>query len=375
MGKSLAVGSVAGVGVRVHWSFGLLMAWVVASQIFRGATFAETLLSLIFLLLVFSCVVLHEFGHAIAARCFGIATRDITISPIGGMARLERIPQQPAHEIAIALAGPAVNTVIACLLLTVITPATGIANLSQIPAGSGYLLQQLLFVNVAMVALNLLPAFPMDGGRVLRALLTTMTGHPSATRCAARAGQVMAVALGVLSMLNPFVLILAAFIFWAASSEARQVTVREHFRRRRVRDAMISRLSTVSPDHSAHQTARRLVADAQRDFPVVADNAVVGMFRYENILQVLQTPDERTVEEMMDRDTKILEADAELLTALEASVGRKQTLPVTRNGALVGMLDPGRVDELLEARAQLNARSSLTETSDTAENVLLPSAN
>ena len=204
MNRSFSLGSILGIAIKVHWTFFLLVTWIFLASLLSGSDMSAATSQAAFVLLLFGCVVLHELGHALAARCFGIQTEDITLLPIGGLARLERMPRHPFQEIVVALAGPAVNVVIATLLLILIgLPSGGSSAFMGKLLGTGTL-EQLVFVNIALVAFNMLPAFPLDGGRVLRALLAIFLDYSVATRSAARLGQVFAVGLGLLGLANPF---------------------------------------------------------------------------------------------------------------------------------------------------------------------------
>ena len=171
MGKSLKFGTIAGIRIQVHWTFSLIIAWIVMTNLIAGNGLLAALSGVAFVLVLFGCVVLHELGHALAARCYGIPTRDITLLPIGGVARLEQMPRKPTQELVVALAGPMVNVMIAAGLFVLLAPRGGFANFASAPFEGGSFLHRLMFVNIALVAFNLLPAFPMDGGRVVRALL------------------------------------------------------------------------------------------------------------------------------------------------------------------------------------------------------------
>lgn len=222
------LGVVSGIGIYVHWSFWLLPAWV----LFTGSagSLAGALAAIGFVFAIFGCVVLHELGHALMARRFDVGTRDITLYPIGGVARLERIPTRPSQELAIALAGPAVNVVIAGVLLVVLL-ALGFGSegvvFSLTPAA---FLASLFAVNVALVVFNMLPAFPMDGGRVLRAFLAMWLPYDRATEIAVRVGQAVAIALGVIGLFSsPTLILIAVFVFLAAQGEL--MSVRNRFAR------------------------------------------------------------------------------------------------------------------------------------------------
>lgn len=211
------LGDIAGIGVYIHWSFWLLPAWILLSA---GGGFAGALTSVVFVFAVFGCVVLHELGHALMARQFNIGTRDITLYPIGGVASLERMPRRPAHELAIALAGPAVNVLIAAALFAVLVLGDiGTQGLLLDFAGGSFL-AKLLFVNLALVVFNMLPAFPMDGGRVLRAFMAMRLPYLRATEMAVRVGQAVAVVLGLVGLFSGGTLLFVAlFVYLAAQAE------------------------------------------------------------------------------------------------------------------------------------------------------------
>jgi len=216
------LGDFAGIGVYVHWSFWILPAWILMSGL-GGGLFAA-LASVGFVFAIFGCVVLHEFGHALMARQYHIGTRDITLYPIGGVASLERIPQRPSQELAIALAGPAVNVVIAAALFAVLL-VVGIGTQGLIfNLEGGSFLTNLMLVNVMLVVFNMLPAFPMDGGRVLRAVLAWNMPYVRATEIAARVGQGVALLLGLVGLFTGGTLIFVAmFVFLAAQAELAMV--------------------------------------------------------------------------------------------------------------------------------------------------------
>jgi Zn-dependent protease len=214
------LGNVEGIGVYIHWTFWLLPAWILLSTLSSGGGVGAAAISLVFVFAIFGCVVLHELGHALMARQYRIGTRDITLYPIGGVASLERMPTRPSAELAIALAGPAVNVVIAAgLFVLLLLSGVTASGMAFNPFGGG-LLANLMWVNVVLVIFNLLPAFPMDGGRVLRAFLAMQMPHANATVVAARVGQVMAVLMGLVGLFTGSMLMLVAvFVFLAAQAE------------------------------------------------------------------------------------------------------------------------------------------------------------
>tara|TARA_R110002096_G_scaffold200639_1_gene384607 strand:+ start:18071 stop:18880 length:810 start_codon:yes stop_codon:yes gene_type:complete len=227
----MKLGNPFGIGVFVHWTFGLLLAWIGLSSLFQNGI-VGAVFSILLIAALFGCVVLHELGHSLAARYFGIGTKDITLYPIGGVAKLERMPRDPAQELVIALAGPAVNVVIALLLVPVVL-LLGLPDLAAAaaPASVREFVFTLLSANIILVVFNMIPAFPMDGGRVLRAVLTMYRDHRWATNIAARIGQGLAIAFGVLGLFtfNLLWIVLAAFIFLAAGAERRSALWQSQF--------------------------------------------------------------------------------------------------------------------------------------------------
>ena len=240
-GKIIQLGTIAGIRIQVHWTFLLIVAWVALTSFFSGMNWLGAILNVGFILVLFGCVLLHELGHALAARMFGIPTRDITLLPIGGLARLERMPRKPVEEMVVALAGPAVNVVIAGLLLAVLLPTVGLQSLAAVPLGSGGFLQQLLVINVMLVAFNMLPAFPLDGGRVFRACWPRCSTIRPRREWPPQSGRFARSGSASWGLANPFLLIIAAFIFFGAAAEARQVAVREQYGGYQVRDGMLRR--------------------------------------------------------------------------------------------------------------------------------------
>jgi len=226
MGWSLNVGTIAGTAVRIHITFLLFLGWIfVASYVSDGPQAAAD--GLVFLILLFACVLLHEFGHIFTARAFGVLTPDVTLLPIGGMARLERIPEEPHQEFLVAIAGPLVNVAIAVVLVGFAGAHLDLGTLSAVESTKVSLADRLASVNIFLALFNMIPAFPMDGGRVLRALLASRMGYLRATEVAAQIGQGFAFVLGFAGLLwNPMLIFIAIFVYLAAASEAHSVAMR-----------------------------------------------------------------------------------------------------------------------------------------------------
>jgi Zn-dependent protease len=227
MRSSVKIATIFGIEVRIHVTFLLFLAWF-ALTYYQIAGFSGAVQGVLFILALFGCVLLHEFGHALAAREFGIKTPDITLLPIGGVARLSRIPDKPWQELVVAIAGPVVNVVIAAVLIFVIHGTTEILQVDRLENPRIELLGKLASINVMLVLFNMIPAFPMDGGRVLRSLLAMVVPYPLATQIAAWIGQGLAIVFAIIGFGgfaifglrgNPFLIFIAFFVFVGAQQE------------------------------------------------------------------------------------------------------------------------------------------------------------
>ena len=279
MSWSFSVGRLFGSELRVHATFFLLLAWIGAAA-WISAGPADAIVNVAFILALFACVVAHEFGHALMARHFGIRTPDITLLPIGGMARLEKMPDKPGQEIAVALAGPAVNVMIWVLITLVLGVQADIGSLQSLEDPAEGFLSRLAAVNIFLVVFNMIPAFPMDGGRVLRAVLATRLDRVRATRLAARAGQMIAFlfAFWGLTVGNPLLILIAVFVFMAAAAESSDVALHASAHDVPARDAMITSFESLLPDDTLETAARSLVRTTQAEFPVLgADGQLRGI--------------------------------------------------------------------------------------------------
>lgn len=279
MGPAFPLFTVAGIVVRVHWTFLLLLAWIFAMGAFAEGSegFLSGVRTVLFVLAIFACVVLHEFGHAFAARVFGVRTKDVTLLPIGGVARLERMPERPGQELVVAIAGPLVNVAILLVLIPLTLALRGPA--AFIPDEPGLhridFLGGLVFVNGMLILFNMLPAFPMDGGRVLRALLAMTMDRVRATEIAAVTGQVVAVGFALVGLLigNIMLMLIAVFVFLGAGAEAKSTAATAALRGLLVRDAMIRRFRVLHASDTLADAADELLAGDQQDFPVLRDGA------------------------------------------------------------------------------------------------------
>jgi Zn-dependent protease/CBS domain-containing protein len=357
VGWSLNLGKVLGIEVKIHLTFFLLLFWFGFIYFSQGGTQAA-LEGLLFIILLFACVLLHEFGHALAARRYGIPTKDITLLPIGGVARLQRMPDKPQQELVVALAGPAVNVVIA-LVIFIVLLAGGRQNLDVTQLGSpeSGLLQRLLVTNIWLVLFNLIPAFPMDGGRVLRALLAMRLPYARATRIAASIGQGMAFLFGFLGLLyNPFLIIIALFIFLGASQEASSATLRDMMKGVPVSAAMVTEFRTLTPQATLNEAVEALLQTSQHEFPVVDPAGLRGILTQEALLAGLRSEGrEALVSQIMTPNLPSVRASAPFEEAFRVMEERQaKVLPVTNDqGQFVGLLTTENIGEMMRVNAAI----------------------
>jgi Zn-dependent protease len=355
MSWSFRIGRLLGIDVFVHATFPLLLAWVGAAHYLPERSAAAAFAGVTFVLALFAIVVLHELGHALTARRFGIRTRNITLLPIGGVAHLERMPERPAQELLVAVAGPLVNVLLAALLLTLLL-ATG-GSLAPPEGGlvaAGPTLSGLLWVNVSLAAFNLLPAFPMDGGRALRAALALRIDRVRATRIAAGIGQACALAFGLLGLLaNPLLVLIAVFVWVGAAAEANAVETRAALADVRVESAMNVDFRVLSPRDSLGDASRALLAGAQVDFPVVdAAEKLVGVLTRADLIRGLSEKGPGgAVGSVMTTQFATAEPGERLAAALARARGLAcSSVPVRQGERVIGIVTAENVGELLMLR-------------------------
>jgi Zn-dependent protease/predicted transcriptional regulator len=359
MNGSLKAGRYVGIDVYVHFTFFLLLLFIGGSEFLRAGSPHAALQSVFFLSALFFCVVLHEYGHALTARQFGVKTKDITLYPIGGVARLESIPRNPWQELAIALAGPAVNVAIVIVGYTVLTTTGQWQNLGQTRAwGDIPLIQQLILANAMLALFNMIPAFPMDGGRVLRALLATRMEYTKATRAAAGLGQTIALCAGLFALLNglPMLVLVAVFVWFGAGQEAQAVAMKSALHNLRVRDAMQTEFHTLGQDTTLGEVVRQVLAGSQEDFPVGEAGRVSGMLPRKLLLNGLHDRGtEARVFQIMQQEfpSCLPEESLEELLHNQRIGGEIHTLPVLESGRLIGLLTLQNITELMLIRGAL----------------------
>jgi len=350
MKSSWRIGCIAGIDLHLHFTFLILLGWIVLSHYFQRHDWQDALGGLAFTLSLFTIVVLHELGHALMARRFGIRTRDITLLPIGGIARLERIPEKPKQELLVALAGPAVNIVLATLLFVVLFVGAELSAAKEFQLVGGNFLAKLMWINVSLGVFNLLPAFPMDGGRVLRALLAMRMDYVRATNIAASIGQSMAWVFGFIGLFtNPFLMFIALFVWIGAAQEAEQVRMKSALAGLPVSRVMMTDFRTLAPDDTLARAVEHILSGSQQDFPVVERGHVVGVLTRADLLTGLAKQGQvASVADVMQRNVCEAEPD-EMVEGVLAGLQQNdcKVLPVTRNGELVGILTVENLGEYL----------------------------
>jgi Zn-dependent protease len=353
---SWKIATFRGISVYIHATFLLIIGWILMIHIMQGHTLWTALGGVVFILLLFLCVVLHEFGHALTAQRYGISTRDITLYPIGGVARLERIPRNPTQELVIALAGPAVNVVIFLVLALFLLAARAFTMPDRLQLVGGNLFANLMWINLILVVFNMLPAFPMDGGRVLRALLAQRMEYGQATQIAATIGQAMAFLFGFWGLLwNPFLLFIAFFVYIGATQEAAVVQTELAFRNVPVRDAMMTRFRALSAQEPLAAAADQLLDGAQQDFPVVEEDRVIGLLTRRALIEALskQGPSAPIAEAMQPAPPPVSPTDSLETTFQRMRELEVQAVPVMIDSRLVGLVTLENIGEYLMIKTAL----------------------
>jgi Zn-dependent protease/CBS domain-containing protein len=352
------IARIAGIDVYMHATFLLLIGWVALSHWTGQQSWSAVFAGVFFILLLFVFVVMHEYGHALTARKYGIKTRDITLYPIGGVARLERMPEKPIEELWVALAGPAVNVAAAIVLFGYLVVSGTFQPVGSLTISTGSLVERLMAVNLWLVLFNLIPAFPMDGGRVLRALLGLRLEYVQATQIAANIGQAIAFVFGFIGLFSdPFLVFIALFVWMGAAQEASMAQMKHSLGNIPVTRAMMTDFQTLTPQDTLARVVELILAGAQHDFPVIQNERVVGILDRDTFMKALSERGDGTlVADIMRRD--ITEIDSHEM--VEAALQRLQensskTLPVTHNGLLVGLVTSENITEYLMIRSAMRS--------------------
>lgn len=362
---SLRVGKFAGIDVFIHWTFWIIIGWIFLLHFRSGNGVEAGIRGIVFVLVLFLCVVLHEFGHALTARRYGIKTRDITLYPIGGVASLEGMPDKPAQELAVAAAGPLVNLVIA-LILGVFLAGTGqfsesftstlADESSAIPFVWG-----VFAANILLFVFNLLPAFPMDGGRILRAVLSFKLTKVRATQIAAGIGQSLAILFVFLGFFFNFWLVfIGLFVYLGAGREAAFEKTKSLLSGLTVRDAIMHNFTALSPEDELGRAVDALLDSQEIHFLICEAEEPVGVLSRDEIIRGLSEVGRAApIASFMNREVTIVTPDTGLEEVLLKIGTRKQQLAVVRDGpSILGLIDGENIQERILVNEALKNRGT-----------------
>ncbi len=352
MNWSFKIVRIWGIDVYMHWTFLILLGWILMSNLGAGQTLAQSLLGVGFILTLFGCVLLHEYGHALTARRYGIATKNIILLPIGGVANLEKMPDKPMQELWVALAGPAVNVLIASVLFIyfqLIGGSPDVAEFTGAITGKNFLFN-VFIVNIILALFNLIPAFPMDGGRVLRALLAMRFDRGQATNIAAKIGQLLAIVFVFLGFFyNFWWVFIGLFIFLGAGAEANFESTRSALSKYKVRDALMRQFTILHAFETIEKAITTLLNGQEKEFLVELDNEIIGVLTRSEIIQGLrEMGQEATVGHIANRSFLQLHPDMPLQQAYEQMMRAGASIcPVMEGRELIGVLNMENITEVV----------------------------
>lgn len=336
-----------GIRLRIHSTFLLLLALIGAANWVRGGIGAG-LIGVLLWAAVFACVVVHELAHSLTARHFGVVVRDITLYPIGGISRMERMPEKPIQEFTVSVVGPLTNVAIALLIFLFLPAGTGEEEVTLVSAAHFW--RSLMWVNIMLAGFNLLPAYPMDGGRLLRAALSSRIGIQRATRIAVSVGHVMAIAMIVAGFLgNIWLAVIGIFIYLGATGEGEAVRSRGILKGIPARRAMVSNLLTVRPGDPLSALREILLRSYQADFPVLEGARYVGVVTKRSLIDALSRGGETaTAGELARADLAEIGPETDLDEVYQLMMaGPASVLPVIENGLFRGLVTMENLSEII----------------------------
>ncbi|HYW34532.1 MAG TPA: site-2 protease family protein, partial [Balneolaceae bacterium] len=354
---------VSGIKIRIHWTFFLLIPWVAFLVLLRGGTITSLLWNLLFIGVLFVCVVLHELGHALTAARYNISTSQITLLPIGGVASLKSMPDDPRQELMVAIAGPVVNITIAILLYLIFPVQSFLAQdpeklkhvLTSVNGSNFYVF--LFLANAMLAVFNLIPAFPMDGGRVLRAALSMKMNRVQATRIAAQMGQAIAFLFFFIGLfVNPLLILIAIFVYFGAQGENLMVQQLELLKGRKVRDAMMTNITTLRPEDSLHKAVELTLSGTERDFIVMGEQGVQGVLLQKDMIRAVKNKKmDLAVGDIMHKDFQVFQAGDDMINIYQKVHASSDTFfPVMEQGRLAGAIDIANINEFMIFRPSLD---------------------
>ena len=359
MGNSLKLFSIRGIEVKLHITFPLILIWAALQFGLLAGNLSSALFGVVAVSFLFVLVTLHELGHSFAAQYYGVPVKQIVLSPLGGVAQLAHIPEKPIQEFVIAIAGPAVNVVIA-ILMGLLAFGTGITignPLAGLSIASGFSLQALFsyifFYNILLALFNLMPAFPLDGGRIFRSLLAMRLEYVQATNIAATVGRALAIALGLYGIFNGgfFLVLIAVFIFVGAGQEAAQVKMRSVLRGFTVQQVYDSSAHRLNPDNTVRQASDLMIVGGQKSFPVLEGESLVGFLPHEELLEAMRTAVSHSrIGPFMRRDVRPVSCEDDLYDVQQRLVTEQaNALPVvSSDGRFMGLITLRHIGELYQ---------------------------
>jgi Zn-dependent protease len=348
----LSIPKIAGINIYIHWTFSLLIVWIIYNNMRAGLDTSQVVWSVIFVLSLFVCVTLHELGHALSARRYGIKTKDITLYPIGGVARLEKMPEKPKQELIVALAGPAVNFIIALLLSPIILSSDLTADESSkvLIIGAHNFLPMLGMLNVTLAVFNLIPAFPMDGGRVLRALLAMKLGRVKATQIAAGIGKLLAFGFIVMGFYsNPFLIFIGLFIILGANAEEKMVKTQALIVELTAKNAMMTNFISLDKQEPISQAIKLLLDGQAKSFLVTENGIPFGIIDRDDIIRGVKEFDEtQPVQQIAQRELIYVKPSTPLIDVfIEFRRTRTPLILVMEDDQLAGIIDTDNIAEII----------------------------
>jgi Zn-dependent protease/CBS domain-containing protein len=356
MRGSLKLGRIAGIELSIHWTFSLLLLFIIYNNYRAGHDIAQIIWSVVFILCIFFTVFLHELGHSLTAKKFGINTKDITLLPIGGVARLESIPEKPKEEFAVAIAGPLVNLAIAFLTFFFVDFSDiehAEENLIQ-GINAGNFLFHFFVVNIWLSVFNLIPAFPMDGGRVLRAVLSHYIGRVKATNIAARIGQLLALGFIIVGFyINPFLIFIGLFIMFGAQGELSMVTTSSLLKGNVLKDITMTRFETLEASDTLMVAVGKLLNGTSKSFLIVENKIPVGTLNRDQMIKALSDSGKETVvSAIMSKNLLSFDANSPIEEVYKTMGEQKQELAlVLENNNFIGVIDTENIMEYIMIRS------------------------
>jgi Zn-dependent protease/predicted transcriptional regulator len=357
MKLSLYLGSYRNVKVFIHWTFSLLLLWIIISNMRQGMPALDILWIIIFVLALFVCVVLHEFGHALAAQKYGIQTKDIVLYPIGGIARLEKLPEDPKQELWVAIAGPLVNIGL-FIILSVFLSFKGfdMESLEVIKIEPSTILLYLASANLILAIFNLIPAFPMDGGRILRAILAIRLPRAKATQIAGGIGQFLAIFFIFFGLFNnPILVLIGIFIFLGAAAEVTHTQQESFLKGYKVKDVLMMKFQILAFDAPLSKAVEKLLNSQATHFVVVKEDVAVGTLSRNEIIKGLKEGDQNTkVEQVADFEPLRIETEEDLDEAWKKMLSQNRKVAIViENGHFLGILDQENIGEFVLVKSAL----------------------